>query len=219
MEKYFKNSSLLENTLLPYFCNEHSLKSINKKFLSLNYDKYNTHYQPHGAIEIYDSKYNIIKAIKYYKNGNLVRSKEFENNYLFKIRNYKNEKLHGKIVTWYESSFNLHNIVNYKNSIPNGIFEYYYENGNLKEKGYNKNGEEDGLYRTYHSNSKIREKSYYKNGLLDGLHEEWNSLGKLRIRCIYKNDKLDGQYEEYNCRGQLFVTKKYEDGVLIDVWI
>ncbi len=38
--KYFNNTILLQNTLLPYFCNEYPLIFINKQFQKLNYEKY-----------------------------------------------------------------------------------------------------------------------------------------------------------------------------------
>jgi len=71
MEKYFKNSQLLQNTLLPYFCDEIPLKSTNKLFYRLNYEKYNTYIQPHGIIETYDIKTKMIRDQRTYKNGKL----------------------------------------------------------------------------------------------------------------------------------------------------
>ena len=41
---YFENIQLLQNTLLKYFSDEYPLKLLNKKFSTLNYEKYNTHY-------------------------------------------------------------------------------------------------------------------------------------------------------------------------------
>jgi hypothetical protein len=60
MKKYFNNIVLLQNTLLPYFCNEEPLKLVNKQFYRLNYEKYNTHYQPHGILETYCPKTKIL---------------------------------------------------------------------------------------------------------------------------------------------------------------
>jgi hypothetical protein len=37
---YFENIPLLQNTLVPYFCEPEPLKSINKVFFKLNYEKY-----------------------------------------------------------------------------------------------------------------------------------------------------------------------------------
>jgi hypothetical protein len=62
MDKYFGSIQLLQNTLLPYFCDGEPLKSINKKFYKLNYEKYNTHLQPHGVIESYDKETKTIES-------------------------------------------------------------------------------------------------------------------------------------------------------------
>ena len=51
MHAYFNIIVLLQNTLLPYFCDEIPLISINKKFYNLNYEKYNIRLQPHGIVE------------------------------------------------------------------------------------------------------------------------------------------------------------------------
>lgn len=64
MEIYFQNTELLQNTLLPYFCVEEPLKSINKLFSELNYEKYNTHLQPHGIIKTYYMQTMTIKERK-----------------------------------------------------------------------------------------------------------------------------------------------------------
>ncbi len=67
MNQYFENIDLLQNTLLPYFKDEYPLKSLNKKFYKLNYEKYNTHLQPHGILEEYYNKNKTIKEKTNYK--------------------------------------------------------------------------------------------------------------------------------------------------------
>jgi hypothetical protein len=69
MDKYFNDIPLLQNTLLPYFCDQYPLVCINKKFKTLNYAKYNTLLQPHGIVEIYYNGTKIIEEKITYKNG------------------------------------------------------------------------------------------------------------------------------------------------------
>lgn len=69
MEKYFNNTQLLQNTLLPYFHHPYPLKLLNKKFNTLNYEKYNTNLQPHGILETYNPKTKLILERETYKNG------------------------------------------------------------------------------------------------------------------------------------------------------
>ena len=69
MNKYFENVILLQNTLLPYFCDEILLKTVNKVFSKLNYEKFLTHLQPHGIMESYYPETKIIDKRITYKNG------------------------------------------------------------------------------------------------------------------------------------------------------
>ena len=97
---YFENTQVLENTLLPYFYDEYPLISLNKAFSKLNYEKYNTHLQPHGLWESYDFK---TKLIVKYKNGKLNGLSEewFTNGKLYKNCWYKNSKLNGLYEIWF----------------------------------------------------------------------------------------------------------------------
>ncbi len=102
---YFENSSLLENTLLSYFCEEYPLKLLNKKFNSLNYEKYNTYIKLHGIIETYHPKTKILIKEESYKNGKLDGLyQEWYNNCILKSRsNYKNNKLDGLCEEWQDN--------------------------------------------------------------------------------------------------------------------
>jgi len=70
-DQYFNSTDLLQNTLLPYFCDEESLKLVNKIFYGLNYEKYNTHLKPHGIVKTYYSDNKKTFDTKTYKNGKL----------------------------------------------------------------------------------------------------------------------------------------------------
>ena len=142
MEKYFNNTQLLQNTLLPYFCEPESLKSINKKFYKLNYEKYNTYIQPHGVVETYNSDTNILEERITYKNGKLDGLYEnfYRNNILWKKCYYKNDELHG-------------------------LYELFDETGIIHTRyNYNK-GEKDGICETYSANRQIHAIEKYRNGM------------------------------------------------------
>jgi len=142
--QYFNNSILLENTLLPYFCEAEPLKFVNKIFSKLNYEKYNIDIQPHGIVETYNSKTKLIEERKTYKNG----------------------KLHG-------------------------LYEYYYENGQLLEKCYYVNEKQEGLYEKWYNNGELKIKYNCKNGILNGLYQSWNFNGTSEFSGIYKNGKFN----------------------------
>jgi antitoxin component YwqK of YwqJK toxin-antitoxin module len=164
MDKYFGNSELLQNTLLPYFCDEEPLKLINKLFYKLNYEKYNTHIQPHGIDETY-----------------------YENIKILKIRkNCKNSKLHGLYEKWYENG-KLDMRCRYIDGLHNGLYESWYENRQLFCKFYYLDDKINGLYERWHVNGQPYIKSNYKDGKLDGLYEEWFDTVEVRYKIIYEN--------------------------------
>jgi len=143
MDKYFNNSELLQNTLLHYFCDEILLKPINKKFSELNYEKYNTHIQPHGIFETYYENAKI-KVRKTFKNGkkNGLCEEWYDSGELWVKCWYKNNKLHGLYKKWHDSG-QLWVKCNYKNGNLNGSCEQFYEDGKLKNKTIYINNVED----------------------------------------------------------------------------
>jgi len=161
MNNYFMNTSLLQNTLLPYFYDEEPVKSINKKFYNLNYEKYLTHIQPHGIIETHHKYRN--RTIKNYINGKLNGSYEewYKNGQLKLRETYKNDKLSGLSEIFYENG-DLHQRTNYKNGKLDGLYKAWYENGCLHTKCYYKDGNYEGLYEIYYENGRLYQKKNYK---------------------------------------------------------
>jgi len=111
MDIYFGNSQLLQNTLLPYFDSAESLKFINKLFSELNYEKYNTHIQPHGVLETYYPETRVIESKITYKNG------EKDGSYEVWFNKPNNNQLSKK---WY---FTI--------GKPNGLYEEYRIDGSV----------------------------------------------------------------------------------------
>ncbi len=162
MEKYFENIQLLENTLLPYFCEEYPLKLINKKFNILNHEKYNTYIQPHGIHETYRVKNKIPYHTKTYRNGELDGLyKEYSIDGKLKIRSsYKNGMLNGLYESWFENG-QLRERCNYVNDGINGIYERYWMNGNLKIKYECEYGIRNGVYQEYHYRGILKKEICY----------------------------------------------------------
>jgi len=169
---YFQNIPLFENTLLTYFSEEEPLKNINKQFQNLEYEKYNTHSEPHGIKITYYSDTKTIDEKSTYKNGILDGLYE---------KYYKNSQLYFKI--------------NYKNGKKDGLFESWYDNNRLEERSNYKNGKYDGLYERWYYTGILRQKINYKNDKKDGLYEYYYDNGQLMTRSNYKDGKKDGLYE------------------------
>jgi len=140
---YFENIPLLQNTLLSYFCEEEPLKFINKKFCSLNYEKYNTHLQPHGPLETY------------YKDTKTLQKRE----------TYYNGALHGSYQKWYPNN-QLDTKYSFKKGKLQGLHEQWYDNGNLAMQCNYTNGNLEGSHTCWYEDGKIWGKCKYKNGEL-----------------------------------------------------
>jgi Family of unknown function (DUF5758)/MORN repeat variant len=78
----------------------------------------------------------------------------------------------------------------------NGLYETWYENGQMRRRCTYKNGEKDGLYERWYMNGQMRMRCTYKNGKKDGVCEEWNENGQIRSRCTYKDGKFYSLYKE-----------------------
>jgi antitoxin component YwqK of YwqJK toxin-antitoxin module len=198
MNVYFDNSVLLQNTLLPYFCEAEPLKLISKLFYRLDYEKYNTHLQPHGILEIYYIKTKTIECKIRYKNGKLdgLHERWYGDGKMRSKETYKNGKLNGSYEAWYSNGILLSKRT-YINDREEGLSERWYDNGQLWKKVNYKNGKQDGLSERWYENGKPHQKVNYKNGKQDGLCELWSEndvYEKMwyRRNHLYKhdNDKL-----------------------------
>jgi len=195
MESYFRNTDLLQNTLLPYFYDE-SLKILNTQFSKLDYKKYLTHLQPHGTVETYYRDTKTIQERVNYKNGKLSGlSEEFykpKRKRFLTFGHLKSELCYkyGKIL----------------------FAKYYYNNGKLSNFYNYKDGKSEGLFQTWYKNGKLHERSNYKNDTRNGLYEYYYTNGQLRERCTYKNNELHGLLEEWDYNGQLIKKYMYKYG-------
>lgn len=88
--------------------------------------------------------------------------------------------------------------------IPNGQFEYYFENGQLGEKGAYKDGKEDGLWELYYENGQLGEKGTYTDGELDGPFEDYYANGQLKHEGTYKDGQKEGQWVEHYEDGRIY---------------
>jgi len=74
-----------------------------------------------------------------------------------------------------------------------GIWEEYYDNGQLENKCNYINGKRDGLYECYYDNGQLYNKCNYLNGELHGLFESYYSNGELD----YKINLIHGVKTDY----------------------
>lgn len=85
-----------------------------------------------------------------------------------------------------------------------GLYEYYFENGQLGRKSNYKDGKSVGLSVSYQQNGQLDTRVNYKDGKYHGLFEwYWVSTGKLKSRANYKEGKKDGLAQLYLQNGEL----------------
>ncbi len=69
-------------------------------------------------------------------------------------------------------------------------------------------GKREGEYNTYYENGNIKEKGYYINGLIEGEYNTYYENGNIYIRCLYKNGKIKNIIE-YDYNGNILKIFKY----------
>ena len=100
---------------------------------------------------------------------------------------------------------------------PDGPYEDYYENGQLKEKGNLKDGKENGLWEFFYENGQLERRGNNKDGEMDGLWEFYQENGQLEFRSNYKDGKWDGFIEFFNEDGLFWFKNCYKNGEEINM--
>ena len=130
-------------------------------------------------------------------------------------------KKHG-LYEYYHENGKLRETANYKDGKFEGDFSEYFESGQLMRKGYFKNGEADGVFEEYYENGRLKDRIIYKNGKREGLYETYYENMQLKQQVVYKNGKLEGDLSEYTERGMLKERTSYKngkrDGPYISYW-
>jgi antitoxin component YwqK of YwqJK toxin-antitoxin module len=93
----------------------------------------------------------------------------------------------------------------------------YYDNGNVFAKGQkNSKGQEEGLWEWFYENGNIRWRTPYKDGKEDGIDEGFYENGNILRRIPYKKGKIDGIVEWFDEEGNIFKTYVWKDGEIIE---
>tara|TARA_B110000259_G_scaffold112128_1_gene128024 strand:- start:322 stop:1488 length:1167 start_codon:yes stop_codon:yes gene_type:complete len=101
--------------------------------------------------------------------------------------------------------------------LRNGVFESYYENGQLKEVKTYKDGNYYGLFEIYYENGQLAEKYNYKDGNSDGLFESYYENGQLKSKENYRDGlNITFSYKSRNINVSEIKTEcKYVDALTI----
>ncbi len=93
----------------------------------------------------------------------------------------------------------------------------YYDNGNVSIKGQkNSKGQREGIWEWFYENGNIYWRTPYKKGKADGIQEGFYSNGNILCRTPYKEGKRDGIHEEFYSNGNIHWRASYKEGKLIE---
>jgi antitoxin component YwqK of YwqJK toxin-antitoxin module len=93
----------------------------------------------------------------------------------------------------------------------------YYDDRNVWVKGQkNSSGQEEGLWEWFYENGNIKWRGTYKEGKMDGIAEGFYENGNIEIRASYKEDKRDGIMEWFDEQGYIIKTRVWKNGEVIE---
>jgi antitoxin component YwqK of YwqJK toxin-antitoxin module len=93
----------------------------------------------------------------------------------------------------------------------------HHPNGNVWIKGQlNSVGQEEGIWEWFYENGNIRYRTPFKGGKEDGIAEVFYEDGKIHWRHSYKEGKWDGIVEWFDEQGNIVKTTLWKDGEIIE---
>jgi antitoxin component YwqK of YwqJK toxin-antitoxin module len=93
----------------------------------------------------------------------------------------------------------------------------YHRNGNVYVKGQrNSKGQEEGIWEVFYEDGNIKYRTPFKGGKEDGIAEWFYPNGNIRMRIPFKEGKEDGIEELFDKQGNITETYLWKDGKLIE---
>ena len=148
-----------------------------------------------------------------YNNNDLI---EMDNG-LWSVK-FSDEPITGKIYGHYGEGSNLKKV--YVGNIVNGKKEvkwvgYYHSTGKKIYEEYYKDGKRDGLWTWWYENGEKRTEGDFKDGGRDGLFTQWYENGQKRTEGNFKDGKEDGLVTDWYENGQKKFEWNFKDGDLV----
>jgi antitoxin component YwqK of YwqJK toxin-antitoxin module len=93
----------------------------------------------------------------------------------------------------------------------------YHNNGNVYVKGQeNSVGQREGIWEYFYENGNIERRTPYKEGKMNGIKELFYPSGNIQWRIPYKEGKRDGIEEVFYETGNIIETTLWKNGKLIE---
>jgi len=105
-------------------------------------------------------------------------------------------------------------IVYGNDTIRQGKYSFYYENGRLMQEGYYKDNKPDSIWLTFYPSGARKSLINYKNGKRIGEFVFWNDDATLYQIGNYESDELDGKLITYFPKGTIDSESNYKNGFL-----
>ena len=132
----------------------------------------------------------------------------------------KDGKQDGLFTYFYENG-QKRSEANYKNGKIDGLSTYWYENRQKRQQHSWKDGKQDGLSTYWYENGQKKEQDSWKNGKQDGLFTSWYENGQKRSEANYKNGKFDGLSTSWYENGQRKAVVLWSENKVVNckVWL
>ena len=103
-------------------------------------------------------------------------------------------------------------------SLKDGLWQEYYENGQLRNEGNYIGGKKVGLWKEYHDNGSLANMVNFKEGKKEGLLKNYYSDGQIKGKINYIEGKENGMMELYHQNGKLMLEGFFKNAVQISLW-
>jgi len=103
------------------------------------------------------------------------------------------------------------------NLLPDGPFESFYPNGNIKAKGMVLSGKREGVWTSYHLNGNKQSENEYTAGILNGKTVTIFENGQIMYIGYYLDGEYDGQWFFYTKEGELSKEIIYNKGEVVQI--
>jgi len=95
-----------------------------------------------------------------------------------------------------------------------GLYQSFYESGQLRSKGNYLNGKLEGEFTVFHENGRIKRKGFYASGEYSGRIREYFENGSKKVIANYRYGKLDAKKLIFDKKGRLVEKSYYFEGML-----
>ena len=111
---------------------------------------------------------------------------------------------------------------NYRKNLLSGVYQRFYDNGNLSDSGYLFRGGNKGIWKSWHSTGQLKELKFYsfKRGYssMENEYISWNPDGSLDDSGYYRNNMRHGIWIEWIQNGIIKSVGEYRNGWKKGLW-